>query len=90
VGALGRHAAGPCPTRREDDEKVGEQEDISFGHEVLAITPDGRGIARWWVSLKVKGEDAIEENEGIFLVTLDQSGKCTDFREWWNSRTRPA
>lgn len=25
-------------------------------------------------------------NEGIFLVTLDENGKRTDFREWWNSR----
>ena len=54
---------------------------------MLAITPDARGIARWWVSLEVKSKDAIEENEGIFLVTLDENDKCTDFREWWNSRT---
>jgi len=76
--------------RAKTEEKVAEQEDIHFGHEVLAITPDGRGIARWWVSLTAKGDNAIEENEGIFLVTLDENGKCTDFREWWNSRTRQA
>jgi hypothetical protein len=26
---------------------ITEQEDVKFGHEPLAITPDGRGIARW-------------------------------------------
>jgi ketosteroid isomerase-like protein len=81
---------GHAEIRAKTDEKVGEQEDIQFGHELLAVTPDGRGIARWWVSLKVKGEDATEDNEGIFLVTLDSDGRCTDFREWWNSRMRPA
>jgi ketosteroid isomerase-like protein len=81
---------GHAEIRAKTDEKVGEQENIQFGHELLAVTPDGRGIARWWVSLKVKGEDATEDSEGIFLVTLDWDGRCTDFREWWNSRTRPA
>ena len=32
----------------------------------------------------------IEEDEGIFLVTLDANGRCTDFREWFNSRRRPS
>ena len=27
--------------------------------------------------------------EGIFLVTLDAEGRCTEFRNWWNSRSRP-
>jgi hypothetical protein len=67
---------------------ISTQGDVQFGHEPLAITPDGRGIARWWVSSEELGEDAVEENEGIFLVTLDEDGLCTDFREWWNSRTR--
>jgi hypothetical protein len=41
------------------------------------------------VSIGVRGEDTIEENEGIFLVTLGDDGRCTEFREWWNSRARP-
>jgi hypothetical protein len=61
---------------------------VQFGHEVLAITPDGRGIARWWVSFDVPGAGI--DLEGIFLVTLDEAGRCTDFREWWNDRSRPA
>jgi hypothetical protein len=75
--------------RAATERAIATQEDIDFGHEVLAITPDGRGIARWWVSTRVPGEDAVEENEGIFLVTLDEDGLCTEFREWYNSRLRP-
>ena len=73
--------------RTRTEQAVAEQEDIHFGHESLAITPDGRGVARWWVSIRAP-DGTIEENEGIFLVTLDANGHCTDFREWWNSRSR--
>jgi ketosteroid isomerase-like protein len=76
--------------RAATERAITTQEDIQFGHEALAITSDGRGIARWWVSTRVPGEDTIEENEGIFLVTLDENRRCTEFREWFNSRSRPA
>jgi hypothetical protein len=75
--------------RAATEQAVSRQEDVHFGHECLAITPDGRGIARWWVSMEVPAEGTIEEDEGIFLVTLGDDGRCTDFREWWNSRSRP-
>jgi ketosteroid isomerase-like protein len=76
--------------RAATERAIDTQEDIQFGHEPLAITHDGRGIARWWVSTRIPGEDRIEENEGIFLVTLDADGKCTEFREWFNSRVHAA
>ena len=69
---------------------MSQQQGVRFGHEPLAITPDGRGIARWWVSMDVPADGTVEEDEGIFLVTLGDDGRCTDFREWFNSRTRPA
>jgi hypothetical protein len=71
--------------RARTEEAIAGQEAVRFGHEPLAITPDGRGIARWWVSLDVGG-GAVVDLEGIFLVTLDADGRCTDFREWWNER----
>jgi hypothetical protein len=76
--------------RARTEEAVADQESIRFGHEPLAITPDGRGIARWWVSIDVTGGSEIVDLEGIFLVTLDADGRCTDFREWWNHRSRAA
>ena len=76
--------------RARTEQAVAQQEGVRFGHEPLAITPDGRGIARWWVSMDVPAEGTVEEYEGIFLVTLDVEGRCTDFREWWNSSSRPA
>ena len=72
------------------EQAVSQQEHVRFGHEPLAITSDGRGIARWWVSIDARATGEVEENEGIFLVTLGGDGRCTEFREWWTSRTRPA
>ena len=40
--------------------------------------------------MNVPAEGTVEELEGIFLVTLGADGRCMDFREWWNSRSRPA
>jgi lactoylglutathione lyase len=64
---------------------VSDQREIGFGHEPLAVTPDGRGIARWWVTYRARDGTQVRD-EGIFLVTLDEHGRCVDFREWWNER----
>lgn len=61
----------------------GQQSDIRFGYEVLAVT-DTRGIARWWASMTVNATGRPVRMEGIFLVTLDDAGLCEVFREWWN------
>jgi hypothetical protein len=75
--------------RASFDQAVSRQADVRFGHEPLAVAPDGRVLARWWVSMEIPADGTIVEDEGIFLVTLDQTGLCTDFREWWNTRSRP-
>ena len=80
---------GHAEIRARTEQAIAEQGEVRFGHEPLAITPDGRGIARWWVSIRTP-DDTIEEDEGIFLVTLGADGRCTGFREWWNTRPRPA
>jgi hypothetical protein len=74
--------------RAKTAQALAQQNGVRFGHEPLAITPDGRGIARWWVSMDMPASRTVEEDEGIFLVTLGAGGLCTDFREWWNSRSR--
>jgi uncharacterized protein (TIGR02246 family) len=61
----------------------GQQQDIKFGHEVLAVTAE-RGIARWWASMTTRSSGRQVRMEGIFLVTLVPGGLCKVFREWWN------
>jgi ketosteroid isomerase-like protein len=90
-GPWGDPLRGHDAIRLRFEQAVSTQENIRFGHEPLAITPDGRGVARWWVSIDGRDEKGtVEEDEGVFLVTLGDDGRCTEFREWWNSRTRPA
>src|SRR3954464_1958710 len=87
-GPFGEALRGHDTIRARTDEAVSQQENVRFGHESLAVTADGRGIARWWVSLDAPGASVVEI-EGIFLVTLDDDGLCTDFREWFNSQVSP-
>lgn len=62
----------------------GNQTGIRFGYEPLAVTADGRHIARWWASMKSVPASRSVRMEGIFLITLTESGRCSVFREWWN------
>ncbi len=62
------------------------QDDIAFTHEVLAAEP--WGIAHWHGSY-TRADDGIHvEIDGILLVSLDEEGRCGDFREWSNRRER--
>ena len=62
----------------------GNQAGIAFGYEPLAVTEDGRHIARWWASMKSVQASRSVRMEGVFLITLTESGLCSVFREWWN------
>lgn len=75
-GRAAIHAAWDYATR-------GQQQDIRFGYEVLAVTST-EGIARWWASMTVRATGKPVRMEGIFLISLAADGRCTVFREWWN------
>lgn len=59
------------------------QENIQFGYEILAVTPE-HGIARWWASLVIVPQLLRTRLDGIFIIALDDGGKCTRLREWWH------
>ena len=61
----------------------GQQKDITFGYEILAVTAD-HGIARWWASMTTTSSGVAVRMEGIFVIVLDDMGLCRSFREWWN------
>jgi hypothetical protein len=88
-GPWGEPLRGHDEIRAQTATAMSQQQSVRFGHEPLAVTPDGRGIARWWASMDVPADGTVAELEGIFLVTLAGDGRCSDFREWFNSRTRP-
>jgi hypothetical protein len=57
------------------------QEQIRFGHEVLAIT-GATALAHWWASF-VRVSKTRVSLDGIFLLTFDRAGLCKELREWW-------
>lgn len=59
------------------------QENIQFGYEILAVTSE-HGIARWWASLVIVPQQLKTSLDGIFVIALDDQGKCTRLREWWH------
>ena len=61
------------------------QQDIHFGHEILALTPE-HGIARWWASFVIVPPGLHTKLDGIFLITLDENGRCRSLREWWHKQ----
>lgn len=61
------------------------EQDIKFGYEVLAVTPD-YGIARWWASFIRIPPWLDTKLDGIFLISLDANGKCRSLREWWHKQ----
>ena len=61
---------------------AGAQEQIRFGHEVLATT-EATAIAHWWASFVRVSSKTRVSLDGIFLLTFDTAGLCKGLREWW-------
>jgi SnoaL-like domain len=59
--------------------------DIRFAYEMLAVT-DQWGIAHWHGSYTPIDRATRLELDGILLVSLDDDGRCEDFREWSSRR----
>ena len=56
---------------------------IRFSYEILAVT-EPWGIAHWHGSYTPVDRAMRLELDGILLVSLDDEGRCRDFREWSN------
>jgi hypothetical protein len=61
------------------------EQNIQFGYEILALTPD-HGIARWWSSFVIVPPGLQTKLDGIFLISLDENGRCRSLREWWHKQ----
>jgi hypothetical protein len=59
--------------------------DIRFTYELLAVVEQW-GIAHWHGSYTPIDRATRLELDGILLVSLDDDGRCEDFREWSNRR----
>ena len=67
------------------NEVTATEKDISFSYEILVAT-EKFGIARWRASFARTPPGLKTKLDGIFLIELDMSGKCTSLREWWHKQ----
>jgi SnoaL-like protein len=61
------------------------EKDIQFGYEILAVTEEN-GIARWWASFVRVPPSLQTRLDGIFVISLDDNGRCKSLREWWHKQ----
>ena len=66
-------------------EGVLKQENISVSYEILSIN-ENTGIAQWNAIFTRLPSKQMVTLDGIFKVSLNEQGKCTEFHQWYNSK----
>lgn len=61
------------------------EEQVQFSYEILAVT-SAEGIARWQASFVIVPPGLKTKLDGIFVIALDDKGKCAWLREWWHKQ----
>jgi hypothetical protein len=60
-------------------------ENIHFGCEILALAPE-HGFARWWAWFVIVPQQLKTKLDGVFVIALDDCGRCLQLREWWHKQ----
>jgi SnoaL-like protein len=61
------------------------EENVRFGYEIL-VSNAGLSIARWSASFVIVPQGLQTKLDGIFLISLDEEGRCKSLREWWHKQ----
>ncbi|HEY6264272.1 MAG TPA: nuclear transport factor 2 family protein [Candidatus Acidoferrum sp.] len=63
------------------------EENIRFGYEILVAKAE-LNIARWSASFVIIPQGLQTQLDGIFLISLDEEGRCRSLREWWHKQQK--
>jgi len=63
------------------------EENIRFEYEILVAKSD-LNIARWSASFVIVPQGLQTQLDGIFLISLDEEGRCRSLREWWHKQQK--
>ena len=63
------------------------EESIRFGYEILVANPE-LNIARWSASFLIVPQGLQTQLDGIFLISLDEEGRCKSLQEWWHKQQK--
>ena len=61
------------------------QKNITFSYEILSLE-DNFGIAHWSAKFTRLPSYKKAHLDGIFKVSLNEKGLCTEFNQWWNHK----
>lgn len=78
----------PLKTKKQllkEWESVLNQENISVSYEILSIN-ENMGIAQWHATFTRLPSKEQAVLDGIFKISLNKQGKCTEFHMWYNSK----
>jgi len=59
------------------------EENIQFEYEILVASRE-QNIARWSASFVIVPQGLQTRLDGIFLISLDEDGRCKSLQEWWH------
>lgn len=59
------------------------EENVRFGYEILVSNAEFN-IARWSASFVIVPQGLQTKLDGIFLISLDEEGRCKSLLEWWH------
>ena len=63
------------------------QEDVHFSYDIITVNRE-LGVAHWDASFTRVSSGVRDELDGVFVVSLDDQGLCTEFRQWWVVKPR--
>jgi uncharacterized protein (TIGR02246 family) len=63
-----------------------DQRNVDFRSQVIAVNGQ-TGVARWSASLTLASNGMRVDLDGVFVLTFNGSGLCSELREWWHVRT---
>ncbi len=63
------------------------EENITFRYEILVANAE-LNIARWSASFVIVPPGLQTQLDGIFLISLDEQGRCKSLQEWWHKQQK--
>ena len=63
------------------------EENVRFEYEILVSNAE-INIARWSASFVIVPQGLQTKLDGIFLISLDEEGRCKSLREWWHKQQK--
>lgn len=57
--------------------------DIRFDYELIALSTENVAVVHWQNWYRVTPDSELDHLDGVFFITFNSGGECTEFRQWW-------